>query len=208
MSDNSNNVHFSGVRFSCSRYLAIKSALASLGPIMARCGPQMNFTPLKWTLLLYSTDETDEVYGYWISWPFLQVPLFISHMYEHNILGSVHRLLVKVAVGPKRSTNRNLKEIITIECTKTVIFQLLRPLDISKLAKRELIQWSIIKWIYFQAEAITLAIIWLEIVTKRYDELRHKISRSSLPLKTDSVDIIFQHRLRLGSLYFLNKKGL
>ena len=46
----------------------------------------------------------------------------------------------KVAVGPKRSTNRNLKQIITIECTKTVIFQLLRPLDISKFAKRELTQ--------------------------------------------------------------------
>ena len=53
-----------------------------------------------------------------------------------------------------------------------------------------------------------LAMIWLEIVTKRYDELCHKISRSSLPLKTDSVGIIFQHRLRLGSLYFLNRKGL
>ena len=49
MSDNSNNVHFSGVRFMCSPYLAIKykSALASLGPIMARCGPQMNLTPSK-----------------------------------------------------------------------------------------------------------------------------------------------------------------
>ena len=47
---------------------------------------------------------------------------------------------VKVAVGPRRSTNRNLKEIIMIECTKTVIFQLLRSLDISKLATRELIQ--------------------------------------------------------------------
>ena len=44
MSDNSNNVHFSGVRFIGSPYLAIKSALASLGPIMARCGPQMNLT--------------------------------------------------------------------------------------------------------------------------------------------------------------------
>ena len=52
---------------------------------------------------------------------------------------------LKVAVGPKRSTNRNLKEIIAIECTKTVIFQVLRPLSISKLAKRELIQRSIIK---------------------------------------------------------------
>ena len=41
-----------------------------------------------------------------------------------------------------------------------------------------------------------LAIIWLEIVTKVYDELCHKISQSSLLLKTDSVDIIFQHRLR------------
>ena len=49
-------------------------------------------------------------------------------------------LIIKVAIGPKRSTNRNLKQIITIECTKTVIFQLLRPLDISKLVKRELIQ--------------------------------------------------------------------
>ena len=47
-----------------------------------------------------------------------------------------------------------------------------------------------------------LAIIWLEIVTKRYDELCHKISRSSLPSKKDSLDIIFQHRVRLGSLYF------
>ena len=41
---------------------------------------------------------------------------------------------------------------------------------------------------------------------KRYDELYHKISRNSLPLKTDSVDIIFQHKLRLGSLFFLKKK--
>ena len=56
---------------------------------------------------------------------------------------------LKVADGPKRSTNRNLKKIITIEYTKTVIFQLLWPLDISILAKRELIQCSIIKWIYF-----------------------------------------------------------
>ena len=49
---------------------------------------------------------------------------------------------------------------------------------------------------------VKLAIIWLEIVTKRYDELCHKISRSSSPLETDSVDIIFQHMLRLCSLYF------
>ena len=49
-------------------------------------------------------------------------------------------IMLKVAVGPKRSTKRNLKQIVTIECTKTVIFQLLRPVDISKLAKRELVQ--------------------------------------------------------------------
>ena len=66
---------------------------------------------------------------------------------------------LKVAVGPKRSTNRNLKQIIT---TKTVIFHLLRPPDISKFAKIELIQW-----IYFLTEAITLVLIQLEIVTKR-----------------------------------------
>ena len=53
-----------------------------------------------------------------------------------------------------------------------------------------------------------LAIIWLEIIAKLNDELCHKISRSSLPLKTDSVDIIFHHRLRLCSLYFLTKNGL
>ena len=50
---------------------------------------------------------------------------------------------LKVAVGPKRSTNRKLKEITMIECTKTVIFQLLQPLGISYLAKREIIQWPI-----------------------------------------------------------------
>ena len=56
------------------------------------------------------------------------------------------------------------------------------------------------------AEAITLAIIWPEIVTKGYDELCDKISRSSLPLKTDSVDITLQHMLRHGSLYFFSIK--
>ena len=55
-----------------------------------------------------------------------------------------------------------------------------KPLDISKLVER--------------------AIIWLEIVTKGYDELCHEISRNLLPLETDSVDIIFQHTLRHGSL--------
>ena len=43
-------------------------------------------------------------------------------------------------VGPKRSPNRNFKEIITIKSTETDIFQLLQPQGISKLAKRELIQ--------------------------------------------------------------------
>ena len=56
------------------------------------------------------------------------------------LLFKIAQTQFKVVVGPKRSTNRNLKEIITIECTKTVIFQLLRPLDTSKLATRELIQ--------------------------------------------------------------------
>ena len=51
MSDNSNNVNFSGIRFICSSYLAIKSALASLGPIMARCGPQMNLNALKMNII-------------------------------------------------------------------------------------------------------------------------------------------------------------
>ena len=50
---------------------------------------------------------------------------------------------IKVAVGSKRSTNRSLKQVITIECTKALyenIFQLLMPLDISKLAERGRIQ--------------------------------------------------------------------
>ena len=51
-----------------------------------------------------------------------------------------------------------------------------------------------------------LAIIWREIVRKRYNKLCDNIYRSSLPYKTDSVTIIFQHMLRQSSLYFLNKK--
>ena len=31
-------------------------------------------------------------------------------------------LLINVGIGPKQSTNRNLKQITAIECTKTVIF--------------------------------------------------------------------------------------
>ena len=46
---------------------------------------------------------------------------------------------------------------------------------------------------------------WLGIVRKHYDELCDKISRSSLPLETDAVDIIFQHMLRHGSLYSFAK---
>ena len=64
------------------------------------------------------------------------------------------------------------------------------------------------KNLVFSRSNYVINIIWLEIVTRRYDEFCYKISRSSLPVKTDSVDIIFQHRLRLGSLYFLNKKRL
>ena len=37
MSDNSNNVHFSGMEFVCSPYLA------SLGSIMTRCGPHESY---------------------------------------------------------------------------------------------------------------------------------------------------------------------
>ena len=65
-------------------------------------------------------------------------------MYENLVFHSTKiqpkKHYLKVGVGPKRSTNRNLKQIIAIECTKTVKFQILRPLDISKLAKREHIQ--------------------------------------------------------------------
>ena len=50
----------------------------------------------------------------------------------------------------------------------------------------------------FLSRSVTLALVCLEIVTKRYDA----------PLKADSVDIIFQHRLRLSSLYIFNKKSL
>ena len=46
-----NDVYFSSVKFSCSPYLAIKSALDLFGPIMTRCGLQMNLTPSKWSLL-------------------------------------------------------------------------------------------------------------------------------------------------------------
>ena len=42
MSDNGNDVHFLDVRLVYSPYIAISLALASLGPIMARCGLQMN----------------------------------------------------------------------------------------------------------------------------------------------------------------------
>ena len=53
MSDDCNYVHFSGVRFICSPYLAIKPALASLGPMMTRFRPQLNIAPSKLTLLSY-----------------------------------------------------------------------------------------------------------------------------------------------------------
>ena len=63
MSDNSNNVNFSGVRFICSPYLAIKLALASLGPIMSRCGPQMNLNALKMNIIaISSADKVAWVY--------------------------------------------------------------------------------------------------------------------------------------------------
>ena len=56
---------------------------------------------------------------------------FITFYYHKRLIHFfVKRITIedfKVAVGPKRSTNRNLKQIITTECTKAAIFQLLRP---------------------------------------------------------------------------------
>ena len=49
-------------------------------------------------------------------------------------------LLLKVAIGSERSTKENLKQIITTEYTKTAIFHLLWPEDISKLVEMEYIQ--------------------------------------------------------------------
>ena len=43
---------FFGLRFICSPYLAIKSVVASLGPLMARCGPQMNLYALKMNIVI------------------------------------------------------------------------------------------------------------------------------------------------------------
>ena len=74
---------------------------------------------------------------------------------------------VKVAVVPNPWISRNLKQLITTDCMKTAMFQLLLSLDISKLAQRQLTQQFIIECIYFLAEAIMLAIIWPEIVKKR-----------------------------------------
>ena len=52
-----------------------------------------------------------------------------------------------------------------------------------------------------------LAIIWPEIVKKRNkNKLCNNIYRRSLPYKTDSVTIIFQHMVRQSPLYFLNNK--
>ena len=45
-----------------------------------------------------------------------------------------------------------------------------------------------------------LTIIWPEIVKKRYNTLCDNIYGSSLPYKTNSVTIIFQHMLRQDSL--------
>ena len=43
-----------GLRFICSSYLAIRSALASLRPIMAGRRPQMNLTPSKCVSIILS----------------------------------------------------------------------------------------------------------------------------------------------------------
>ena len=62
----------------------------------------------------------------------------VLHKLCKNFSASKRRLRSRLGLSGRH--NRNLKQIIAIECTKTVIFQLLRPLDISKLEKRELIQ--------------------------------------------------------------------
>ena len=54
MSNNSNDAHFSGVRFICGPYLTNKSVLASLRPIMTRYGLQMNPMPLLMLRILYT----------------------------------------------------------------------------------------------------------------------------------------------------------
>ena len=103
---------------------------------------------------------------------------------------------IKVAVGPKQSTNRHLEQIISGSTA---------PIHL-KIGEERAYTMIYHKWIHFQEEATKLETIWLKIVTKRYDELCHKISQSSLPLKTDPVVIIFQHGQRQGSLYFFSKK--
>ena len=76
--------------------------------------------------------------------------------------------------------------------------------------ERELLKYSVTEWIYFYAEAFTLAMIWLEIEKKRYNEVCENIYRTSLPYKSDSVNTIFHHMLRLGVLlfFFLKKEFL
>ena len=52
MSDNSNNVRFSGLKFICSPYLAIKSALASLGPISGKIRAANEYYALKMNIIV------------------------------------------------------------------------------------------------------------------------------------------------------------
>ena len=52
-----------------------------------------------------------------------------------------------------------------------------------------------------------LAIIWLEIIMKHYDELCHKISRSSLPLKQTQWTLLYiSTQAEAGFSLLLNKK--
>ena len=46
-SNDSNNVHFSGVRLTCSPYLAITSATDLLEPMMTKCGVEIESWALK-----------------------------------------------------------------------------------------------------------------------------------------------------------------
>ena len=136
--------------------------------------------------------KDDCAFSYCSSW---NIPSFSNSWVQIFILLSVTSTF-KVAVGPNLLTNRNLKQNITIECTKTAIFQLLWPVDFSKRA------YTIVchKMDLLLSRSNTSAILWLGSVKKRYNVDCDKVYPSSLPYEADPVNIIFQHMLRLGSL--------
>ena len=97
--------------------------------------------------------------------PEIKLPILFQQ--RHTVGATVF----KVAVGPNLSTNKHQTNYYD-RMYRTAIFQLLLwPQDISELAERERAYTIIIQCIYFYAESITLAIIWPEIVKKRYNQL-------------------------------------